>query len=110
MRNLYLDIETIPVQNAELRTEMMKPQLDFYSAKEMGLKAELEQVKPPANYKDPAKIAEWEKNERPKKEEGLRAQIVNCQAEAVMPALSCSRRSFSALTRLVIGSRAVVAA
>ena len=30
--------------------------------------------------------------------------------EAVMPAFSCSRRSFSALTRLVIGSLTVVAA
>jgi hypothetical protein len=30
--------------------------------------------------------------------------------DATMPALSCSRRSFSALTRLAIGSRTVVAA
>ena len=29
--------------------------------------------------------------------------------EAVMPAFSCSRRSLSALTRFVIGSRAVMA-
>jgi hypothetical protein len=32
------------------------------------------------------------------------------EVEAVMPALSCSRRSLSALTRLTIGSRTVVAA
>jgi hypothetical protein len=32
------------------------------------------------------------------------------EVEATMPAFSCSRRSFSALTRLIIGSRTVVAA
>ena len=32
------------------------------------------------------------------------------EVEATMPAFSCSRRSFSALTRLAIGSRTVVAA
>jgi hypothetical protein len=32
------------------------------------------------------------------------------EVEATMPAFSCSRRSFSALTRLPIGSRTVAAA
>lgn len=81
MKPFYLDIETIPVQNPVLRDEVQKPVVDFYAERERGLKMELEQIKPPANYKDAAKIEEWNKTERPKKETALRAQITACQAE-----------------------------
>jgi len=93
MKTIYLDIETIPTQLQALREELVKPTMDFYAGKESALKAELEQIRPPANYKDPAKIAEWDKTERPKKEEGLRAQITACQAEAVAKVEECWRKS-----------------
>lgn len=104
MRALILDTETIPTQIEAFREELVKPHVDFYAAKEAGLKAELEQIRPPANYKDPAKIAEWDKTERPKKEEGLRAQITACQAEALAKVEDAWRRtSFDgALCQIVV--------
>ncbi len=93
MKALFLDTETVPTQLDNLKDELVRPTLEFYASKEQGLKAELEQIRPPANYKDPAKIAEWEKNERPKKEEAIRAQITGCQAECLAKVDEVWRRS-----------------
>lgn len=93
MRTIYLDEETIPTQLAAFRDELTKPVLDFYAGRESGLKAELEAIRPPANFKDPAKIEEWNKVERPKKEEALRAQIVACQAECITKAEEAWRKT-----------------
>lgn len=83
MKELFLDAETIPTQIEAFKEDLVRPTIDLYAGKESALKAELEQIRPPANYKDPAKIADWEKNERPKKEEALRAQVIACQAECI---------------------------
>jgi hypothetical protein len=104
MKELFLDAETIPTQIESFKDELVKPTIELYAAKESGLKAELEQIRPPANYKDPAKIADWEKTERPKKEEALRAQIAACQAECAAKVDEAYRRSSldGALGQLVV--------
>lgn len=86
MKHLYLDIETIPVQNPDLRAECERVTREFYTGRIAGFKAEAETISPPANYKDPLKIAEWEKNEKPKKlaslEEQQKAAIAECETKA----------------------------
>lgn len=61
---LFLDIETIPAQRPDVLEEIRercKADLD----------AALEAISPPANYKDPAKIAEWNSAVRPEKIQAL---------------------------------------
>lgn len=81
MNPLYLDIETIPCQAQSFRDEIAKPIVDATAYRISGFKAEIEQLKPPSNYKDPAKIADWTANELPKKKQALEAQIKACEDE-----------------------------
>lgn len=81
MKTLYLDIETIPVQNPVMRGDIMSPIAVDYADRIATLKGEIEQIRPPANYKDPAKIAEWDANERPKKVKALKDQIARLEDE-----------------------------
>lgn len=81
MRNLYLDIETIPAQHPDVRAEIWQPHIDFYAKRRVDLEEELAQIRPPSNYKDQAKIDEWNKVERPKKEAVLKASIEALSAE-----------------------------
>ena len=75
MNPLYLDIETIPCQAPAFREEIAKPFNDACSYKVDELRQEIEQLKPPANYKDPAKIEAWKVDELPKKRAALEAQM-----------------------------------
>lgn len=63
---LYIDIETIPAQRPDILAEIREA-----CAEE--LQAALAAIAPPANYKDPAKIAEWDATVRPAKEAEARA-------------------------------------
>lgn len=81
MKPLYLDIETIPCQAEAYREEIAAPINASYKAKVEALEADIKVIAPPANYKDPAKIDEWNKTERPKKEKALVEQIAACTAE-----------------------------
>jgi 3'-5' exonuclease len=81
MKRLYLDIETIPCQLGDARLELAKPICEKADARIASLQADLKAIAPPANYKDPAKIDEWNKAERPKKEKALTDQIAACRAE-----------------------------
>lgn len=75
MKPLYLDIETIPCQAQAFRDEIAKPIIDSYEHKIASWKTEIAELRPPANYKDPAKIEAWKAEELPKKKGALEAQI-----------------------------------
>lgn len=85
MKILHIDIETIPAQAPALRDEIAKPIHDSTAARAAAIDAEISALKPPANYKDPAKIEEWKANELPKKkgalEEQKKALAAECEAK-----------------------------
>lgn len=62
--NIYLDIETLPVQDPELRAEM-----EADAAEQLA--KDLEAVRPPANYKDETKVAAFIQE----KQESMRAEF-----------------------------------
>lgn len=72
--NIFLDIETVPPQRDDLRLEVVSAIIDRHHKAIEALDAEIAAIAPPANYKDPAKIAEWNESERPKKVASLEAK------------------------------------
>jgi 3'-5' exonuclease len=85
MKPLFLDIETIPCQDPVLRDEIAKPVLELYDQKAATITAEISALRPPANYKDPAKIEQWKAEELPKKKAALEADraalVTECEAK-----------------------------
>jgi hypothetical protein len=65
--NIYFDIETIPCQDAEFIESVTKPINDKAEADTLA-------IKPPANYKDADKIAEWLKENAIPKAVAIRTQ------------------------------------
>jgi predicted PolB exonuclease-like 3'-5' exonuclease len=66
MNTLFIDIETIPAQRADVMEEIR-------TSKRAELDAALASIAPPGNYKKAETIAEWMANEAPKIAAGLQA-------------------------------------
>jgi len=75
MATITLDIETIPTQLEAERAILQAPHLDVAKAARDGLAARIAALRAPGNLKDPAKIAAWEAEERPKKAAELEASV-----------------------------------
>lgn len=86
MTTVYLDIETLPTQIGAERALLEAPFTALAKEAKDGLAARLAAIRAPANYKDPAKIAAWEAEERPKKvaelEGAVAAEIRAAEAKA----------------------------
>lgn len=65
--NLTIDIETVPAQRPDVLQEIRE-------ACKAELDSALESIAPPANYKDPAKISEWNSTVRLEKVEALKQE------------------------------------
>lgn len=74
MHNLYLDIETIPVQDQGAKDDLAKPFRETAALRAAAIDQEIAHLAPPRNLKDPAKIAAWEAEERPRKTGALKAE------------------------------------
>lgn len=70
--NIFLDTETLPAQDEDLRKELLAPFLQAAEARSSAIDEEIAAIKPPANFKDPEKIVRWEAEERPKKVQKLK--------------------------------------
>lgn len=82
MDYLYLDAETIPVQDPAAKDEIFEPFLASACAERLTLEQEFSGLRAPANLKDPAKIDAWEANERPRKEAAIRERMDGLDAAA----------------------------
>lgn len=67
MNSIYLDLETIPVQDQGMKDELAKPFREAAALRSGAIDQEIAAICPPRNLKDPAKIADWEATERPRK-------------------------------------------
>lgn len=75
IRNLYLDIETIPAQRPDVLEEITSNRFDK-------LQADIAAVKPPGNYKKEDTIVAWWNDEAPKIIDSMKATHTGeCEAE-----------------------------
>jgi hypothetical protein len=101
---LPVDIETIPVQSAGEREEINERYLAHHKPRAEALRGEIAALKPPANLKDPAKIADWEANTKPIKAAALEQEALGEIAMAEVKAIEdWKRTSFDgALGQIVV--------
>lgn len=81
MHNLYLDIETIPVQDQGSKDELAKPFREAAALRAAGIDQEIAAICPPRNLKDPVKIADWEATQRPLKISALNAEKASLETD-----------------------------
>jgi hypothetical protein len=77
-----LDIETIPAQDETMRAELLAENIRAAEVRSAEIEEEIKAIRPPANIKDPEKIATWNIVERPKKEKKLRDEQITLDHNA----------------------------